>query len=102
MSDFRIIETGVMRECAICTYTGTATDHIGQCPNCGWDELQPATIAQALDAALSMIEVSLTGLTNPDTGRPYNKGVDDLALTPDGSMTLLKARAILAKARGQS
>lgn len=57
---------------------------------------------EALDAALNMIEHSLTGLPNPDTGKAYRNGVDDLALTPNGSMTLLKARAIQAKARGKS
>ena len=40
MSGFRTIETGTMRECIMCPYIGTATDHIGQCPSCGWDELR--------------------------------------------------------------
>ena len=35
-------ETGKRSKCGMCGYVGTLTDHIGQCPRCGWDELQPA------------------------------------------------------------
>jgi hypothetical protein len=36
------VETGVRRTCDVCKYVGTLTDHIGQCPRCGWDELAPS------------------------------------------------------------
>lgn len=35
-------ETGKRSKCGMCGYVGTLTDHIGQCPRCGCDELQPA------------------------------------------------------------
>lgn len=31
----------VQRTCTLCGYSGTAQDHIGQCPQCHWDELDP-------------------------------------------------------------
>jgi hypothetical protein len=42
-----LVEAGLLkpppveRTCAMCGYVGTETDHIGQCPVCHWDELQP-------------------------------------------------------------
>lgn len=36
-----IHDAGLVSRCSMCGYVGTLTDHIGQCPKCHWDELQP-------------------------------------------------------------
>lgn len=32
------------QKCGVCGYSGAETDHIGQCPKCHWDELQPTAL----------------------------------------------------------
>jgi rubrerythrin len=46
------------QRCSMCGYVGIETDHIGQCPQCHWDELSPAPMqssSQPTDAP-SVIE----------------------------------------------
>jgi hypothetical protein len=54
----------------------------------------------ACKALVAMLEDSMTGMLHPDTRLPFEVGVTDVEISPDGDIFLSDARAAIAKATG--
>jgi hypothetical protein len=80
----------VANKCGLCGYTGPDADHLGQCPQCHWDELQPIT---PIEQAIARLKAQVQWLR-------HGKLLDGCPMMAVGDMEVILAALTAEHARG--